>query len=227
MGIATIMANRFMFITNEVEILNAELEKKVEDRTKKLSESLEQVNTLKEQQDGDYYLTSLLVQPLSGNFIKLKETEFKIETLIRQKKQFHFKNKNSEIGGDICIADEINLQGLTYTVFLNGDAMGKSIQGAGGCLVLGTVFKSILERNHSLTHTRSIPPELWMKESFRELQNVFVSFNGSMLISAMFGIIDNRNGTIYYINAEHPYTALYRDGHANFIEREMELEATY
>ncbi|MBP7280806.1 MAG: SpoIIE family protein phosphatase [Leptospiraceae bacterium] len=222
MGIATIMANRFMFITNEVEILNAELEKKVEDRTKKLSESLEQVNTLKEQQDGDYYLTSLLVQPLSGNFIKLKETEFKIETLIRQKKQFHFKNKNSEIGGDICIADEINLQGLTYTVFLNGDAMGKSIQGAGGCLVLGTVFKSILERNHSLTHTRSIPPELWMKESFRELQNVFVSFNGSMLISAMFGIIDNRNGTIYYINAEHPYTALYRDGHANFIDSDSQ-----
>ena len=72
----------------------------LEETAKKLSESLEQVNTLKEQQDGDYYLTSLLVQPLSGNFIKLKETEFKIETLIRQKKQFHFKNKNSEIGGD-------------------------------------------------------------------------------------------------------------------------------
>ena len=34
MGIAAIMANRFMHVTNEVEILNAELEMKVEDRTK-------------------------------------------------------------------------------------------------------------------------------------------------------------------------------------------------
>ncbi|MBK8395932.1 MAG: SpoIIE family protein phosphatase [Leptospiraceae bacterium] len=220
MGIATIMANRFMAITNEVETLNLELEKKVEDRTKKLSESLDQVQILKEKQDGDYYLTSLLVKPLSGNFIQGKETDIKAETLIRQKKQFQFKKKNSEIGGDICIIDEIELANVTYTVFLNADAMGKSIQGAGGCLVLGTVFKSILQRNHSLSHTRRNPPELWMKESFRELQNVFVSFNGSMLISAMFGIIDNRNGIIYYINAEHPFTALYRHGKASFMDAE-------
>ena len=223
MGIATIMANRFMHVTNEVEILNSELEQKVEDRTKKLSESLEQVQKLKEQQDGDYYLTSLLVEPLSGNFIQEKESDFKTEVFIRQKKQFQFKNKKSEIGGDICIVDQIILQGLSYTVFLNGDAMGKSIQGAGGSLVLGTVFKSILQRNHSLSHTRNMFPELWMKESFRELQNVFISFNGSMLISTIFGIIDNRNGTVYYINAEHPFTALYRDGRASFIDANSQV----
>ena len=65
MGIVGIMANRFMHVTNEVETLNAELEK-VEDRTKKkLQESLTETQKLKEQQDGDYYLTSLLVHPLS------------------------------------------------------------------------------------------------------------------------------------------------------------------
>ncbi len=222
MGIAGIMANRFMHVTNEVEILNAELEKKVEDRTRKLSESLTETQNLKEQQDGDYYLTSLLVQPLSRNFIKHKKSNFKIETLIQQKKQFQFKKKKSEIGGDICIIDEILLKDISYTVFLNGDAMGKSIQGAGGCLVIGTVFKSILERNHTLVATRNIPPEVWMKESFRELQNVFVSFDGSMLISAMYGLIDNRNGTIYYINAEHPFSILYRDGKARFIDSESD-----
>ncbi len=223
MGIAGIMANRFMHITNEVEILNAELEERVEDRTRKLTESLTLTQKLKEQQDGDYYLTSLLVEPLSGNFIKQERTNFKTEALIRQKKQFQFKNRKSEIGGDICIVDEILLQGLSYTVFLNGDAMGKSIQGAGGCLVLGTVFKSILERNHTFSNTRNIPPELWMKESFRELQNVFVSFDGTMLISAMYGLIDNRNGTVYYINAEHPYSVLYRDGKARFIDSENHI----
>jgi len=220
MGIAAIMANRFMKVTNEVEELNADLEMKVEDRTKKLSESLDQVNKLKEQQDGDYYLTSLLLQPLSGNFIKTKETEFVTESLVKQKKQFQFRKKTSEIGGDICIVDEIELEGLSFTVFLNADAMGKSIQGAGGCLVLGTVFKSILERNHSNADNRNMPPEHWMKEVFRELQNVFISFNGSMLISAMFGIIDNRNGTMYYINAEHPFSVLYRDRKASFIDEE-------
>ena len=223
MGIAGIMANRFMQVTNEVEVLNTELEMKVEDRTKKLSESLEQVQKLKEQQDGDYYLTSLLLEPLSGNFIEGKNTEFKTETIIHQKKQFQFKKSKSEIGGDICIIDEIILERLTYTVFLNGDAMGKSMQGAGGCLVLGTVFKSILERNHSTPDTRDIPPEVWIKESFKELQNVFVSFNGTMLISAMFGLIDNRNGTVYYVNAEHPFTILYRDGHASFIDQKNHL----
>jgi serine phosphatase RsbU (regulator of sigma subunit) len=219
MGIAAIMANRFMHVTNEVEILNAELEMKVEDRTKKLSESLEQVQTLKEQQDGDYYLTSLLLEPLSGNFIEGLEKDFKTETIIEQKKQFQFKKSKSEIGGDICVIDEIILQRLSYTVFLNGDAMGKSMQGAGGCLVLGTVFKSILERNHSNPDTRDMPPEVWVKESFKELQNVFVSFQGTMLISAMFGLIDNRNGTVYYVNAEHPFSILYRDGRANFIDQ--------
>ncbi len=100
--------------------------------------------------------------------------------------------------------------------------MGKSIQGAGGCLVLGTVFKSILERNHTIPDTRNNPPEIWMRESFRELQNVFVSFDGSMLISAMYGLIDNRNGTVYYINAEHPFSVLYRDGRATFIDTETD-----
>jgi serine phosphatase RsbU (regulator of sigma subunit) len=66
-----------------------------------------------------------------------------------------------------------------------------------------------------------MPPEVWVKESFKELQNVFVSFQGTMLISAMFGLIDNRNGTVYYVNAEHPFSILYRDGRANFIDQKI------
>jgi serine phosphatase RsbU (regulator of sigma subunit) len=38
----------------------------------------------------------------------------------------------------------------------------------------------------------------------------------------MYGLIDNRNGTVYYINAEHPFSVLYRDGRATFIDTETD-----
>jgi serine phosphatase RsbU (regulator of sigma subunit) len=42
-----------------------------------------------------------------------------------------------------------------------------------------------------------------------------------MLISLVLGIIDNDTGLLYYINAEHPWSILYRDGSATFIEQEL------
>ena len=50
-----------------------------------------------------------------------------------------------------------------------------------------------------------------------------LSFNGSMLISAFFGLIDNQNHQMYFLNAEHPFTVLYRNGRARFIENEEHL----
>ena len=221
LGIAGVLANRFVRVHREVEELNQSLEHKVEVRTRELQRTLNEVRALKVQQDGDYFLTSLLIKPLGGNFAKSENVD--IDILVRQKKRFHFRRWNSEIGGDLCTAHTIELRGHTYTAFLNGDAMGKSMQGAGGALVLGVVFKSVITRTaySSISNTKS--PERWLKDCFTELQNIFVSFDGSMLISAVLGLVDDKTGLVYYINAEHPWVVLYRERQASFIENELLL----
>ncbi len=219
LGIAGLLAARFMRVHNEVEELNSSLERKVEERTRQLQHSLNEVRALKVQQDGDYFLTSLLIKPLGGNFVKSERVD--IDMLVRQKKRFQFRHWEAEIGGDLCTAHSIRLNGRNYSAFLNGDAMGKSIQGAGGALVLGTVFKSVVSRTQYAPQNES--PELWLKNCFVELQNIFVSFDGSMLISAVLGLIDDESGMLYFINAEHPWIVLYREGRASFIEDRLIL----
>ncbi|MBE7440246.1 MAG: SpoIIE family protein phosphatase [Spirochaetales bacterium] len=216
MFLAVILANRFVRLHNEVEDLNKNLEKKVQDRTQQLADSLNEIRGLKEQQDGDYWLTSLLIKPLKGLFGRSPNVS--IELLERQKKKFKFRKWSSEIGGDINAVHKITLRGREYTVVINGDAMGKSIQGAGGALVLGTVFKSVIARTEMSSHAANKYPEQWLKECFIEFQNVFTSFDGTMLMSAIIALVDDRSGLVYFINAEHPWAVLWRDGKAEFIE---------
>ncbi len=64
-------------------------------------------------------------------------------------------------------------------------------------------------------------PEQWLKGCFRDLQSVFETFDGSMLASLVMGLIDNDTGLFYFINAEHPWTVLYRDKKASFIDTDM------
>lgn len=220
-GIAAVLANRFLRVHNQVEELNASLELKVEERTRELQKTLTQVQSLKLQQDGDYFLTTLLIKPLMVN--EARSNKIKIEFFIKQKKTFEFKNKTYDIGGDMCIANNIKLRGKNYCVFINGDAMGKSIQGAGGALVLGVVFRSIIERTKIFKPNMELFPEQWLKICFIELQNVFTSFDGSMLVSIVMGLIEENTGALFFLNAEHPWTVLYRDGKAEFLERQLYL----
>lgn len=214
------LAIAFNQMSEKIQDFTNHLEQKVLERTEELNQSLEQIKALKEAQDGDYYLTSLLIEPLSANnnYSTFVKTEFYIE----QKKKFSFRSWESQIGGDICITDTLRLQNREYTVFLNADAMGKSIQGAGGALVLGVVFNANLIRSRLLSQSHFFP-EIWLKERFLDLQNVFLSFDGTMYISVCMGLIDNETGMMYYINAEHPWTVLYRDGIASFLEEKIEL----
>ena len=221
LGIAGILANRFVRVHNQVEELNQSLEKKVEKRTEELQNSLQEIQTLKVQQDGDYYLTSLLIKPLGGNFVESKNVD--IDILIRQKKQFQFRRWEAEIGGDLIASHTIELQGKRYAAFVNGDAMGKSIQGAGGALVLGVVFKAIISRTQKSQAMQRMSPEKWLRICFEELQNVFVSFDGTMMISAVLGLVDEDTGLLYFINAEHPWTVLYRNEKATFLEDGLQL----
>ncbi|MCP5500633.1 MAG: SpoIIE family protein phosphatase [Leptospiraceae bacterium] len=203
----------------KLEEYSNQLEEKVEERTKELLVSLSEVQKLKVQQDGDYFLTSLLLKPFDSNYISAGD--FIVDSYVKQKKEFQFRGRNYEIGGDICVAYKISLKGKEYLVFLNADAMGKSIQGAGGILVLGSVFQSIIQRTQTYSYMRDLSPEKWLKSGFKEMHKVFEGFDGSMLISIIFGLIDVSSGFLYYINAEHPWIILYRDSVAEFIEKEL------
>ncbi len=213
--ILTVLSSQIA-VSVENSLLYARLEEKVEERTRDLNQALIEVKTLKEQQDGDYFLNTLLIEPLAQN--NADSPSLEIDFFIKQKKQFIFRNGHYELGGDINISENLELQGNKYVVFLNGDAMGKSIQGAGGVLVLGTVFKSIVQRTISTDYKKSTYPEKWLKDAFIEMHKAFVSFDGSMLMSLVFGLIDERTGVMYFLNAEHPDIVLYRDAKASFIE---------
>ncbi|HRP69150.1 MAG TPA: PP2C family protein-serine/threonine phosphatase, partial [Turneriella sp.] len=199
----------------------ANLEQKIDERTHELQESLGNVRALKGQQDGDYFLTSLLLKPLSGNYANNRQ--IKVSMFTRQKKRFEFKTRTEEIGGDISLAHSIRLRDRDYTLFLNGDAMGKSMQGAGGSLVLGAVMQSIIERTKLSPKEQVLYPERWLKSVFLELQKTFESFDGSMLISVVLGLADEKSGFVYFINAEHPWSVVYRSGKAFFVENDLTL----
>ncbi|MCX7999564.1 MAG: SpoIIE family protein phosphatase, partial [Leptospiraceae bacterium] len=196
------------------------LEEKVIERTRELKARMKEIEDLKIQQDGDYFLTSLLTKPLSfnANDSEVVATNF----IIRQKKKFEFRNKKSELGGDICVTSKLQLgkpnKLRNYIVILNGDAMGKSMQGAGGAIVMGVVIQSILSRYKTSEKLKDISPERWIEETYHECNSVFKSFQGTMVISAILGIVDELNGEMWDWNAEHPFPILYRDNKAEFIE---------
>lgn len=215
------VANTINMMAGNIKDYTENLESKVAERTRELKEAFDEVTALKVQQDGDYFLTSLLINPLMTNQAQNERVD--VDFFLQQKKEFHFRKRDGEIGGDVCIAHRIHLRGRPYTVFANGDAMGKSLQGAGGALVLGVVFNAFVKRTEVIPTTRNSFPEYWLNAAYNELQNVFISFDGSMLISVVIGMIDEETGMMYYFNAEHPWTVLYRDGKATFTEEELTM----
>ncbi|ULH28631.1 SpoIIE family protein phosphatase [Leptospira weilii] len=235
------LANSFNNMVSSIRDARKELQDyadhlatKVRLRTEELSEKIEELQNLKIQQDGDYFLTSLLAKPL--NYNANKSTRISTQFLLRQKKQFEFKGKRADLGGDICITGNLRLGTPSdykrYVFAMNGDAMGKSMQGAGGALVIGVMVNSILARSAADDRILDTSPEQWLMEMYEELNSVFKSFDGSMVVSASFFLIEENSGKTYYFNAEHPFTVLYRGGRAVFLEsslmlRKIGLESEY
>ncbi|MCB1179817.1 MAG: SpoIIE family protein phosphatase [Leptospiraceae bacterium] len=202
----------------QLQLVNKNLEKLVIERTRELQDTLKEVSQLKQHQDGDYYLIHLIEAPLSSNKNNSKKvtTEFYLE----QKKKVLFRDKLFSIGGDINISGNIYFNNYKnrYIAFLNGDAMGKSMQGAGGAIVLGTAFNHILQkssRDGKIIMEES--PEQWMKNSYRELNNIFQTFDGGMMASCVIGLVKESTGQTFLINAEHPNPVLYRDDISSYI----------
>ena len=190
------------------------------EKNSELSTSLDKINLLKLQQDADYALTARLMEPFGGNFTN--SNNIHIEFYLKQKKSFVFKNQDLEIGGDILIAEELYFNGNKYILFANGDAMGKSMQGACGALVLGVISKSIIANAQSEKKENSIIPNLWLANMVSEIHRIFESFDGSMLASLFIGIMEEKTGDLFYINTEHPQAILYRDDIASFLPSSLE-----
>lgn len=182
----------------------------------RLQKSHTVITRLKNEQDGDYYLTSLLLQPLLRNKAG-KSDKIRFDFLNHQYKKFEFRNHRNEIGGDFSSAHTLSLKGRDCSVFINADAMGKSIQGAGGALILGAVFESIIERTRARFEYKNMYPERWLKSAYIELNNIFENLEGTMLVSMILGVIEHESGMLYFINAEHPGAVIYRDRRASFI----------
>jgi serine phosphatase RsbU (regulator of sigma subunit) len=95
--------------------------------------------------------------------------------------------------------------------------MGKSIQGTGGALVLGSVLEAIVERTKYDDIFKEQYPEQWLKNAFVEIHKVFESFDGSMLVSCILVLLDKREGCVYHINAEHPNMVLLSGDSVKFV----------
>lgn len=181
--------------------------------------SLDEIKNLKRRQDGDYFLTSLLMRPLLKNTNSIDDVT--TDSVIIQKKSFLFKDRHYQLGGDLCISGDLNFSGQRFVLFFNGDAMGKSVQGAGGAIVMGTVLNSIIARSSG--RSLEMDPEQWLRETYNEIQTLFLSFDGAMMVSGILGLINVDSGALFFINAEHPFLILYRNGQARFIDEELTL----
>lgn len=199
----------------EIRNLNEGLEEKVNLRTDELNQSLIDISQLKIQQDGDYFLIYQLLNPFAIKDVN--STNFVVDHFLRQKKAFEFKNQKFEIGGDINISHTIHLQDRKFLLFVNADAMGKSMQGAGGALVFGSVFQSVVQRTKADPGFKNLSPETWLISTLMDLQLIFETFDGTMLVSLILGLIEEDTGKLYFLNAEHPMIVLYRNGKSNFL----------
>ncbi|MFO1525234.1 MAG: PP2C family protein-serine/threonine phosphatase [Turneriella sp.] len=209
------LAVNFDAATYEINTIRNYLTELVDEKTKTLSDAYEELKRLKLRQDGDYYLTSNLIESLTE--MRPESDTVHIDSLIKQYKTFEFMGHTKEIGGDMNAAFTVRLQGEKYTLVVNADAMGKSLQGAGGVLVLGSALRSLVERTQITEGLRNLSPERWLKNSFLELHRLFSSFNGGMMASMICLLIHDASGYTVMINAEHPKGILLRDNQTSFI----------
>ncbi|MCR9144776.1 MAG: SpoIIE family protein phosphatase [bacterium] len=192
------------------------LESLVEQRTSELQSSLDEVSRLKEQQDGDYLLISRILHPMTSTNIEGEAV--RIDSIVAQYKQFEFRGMAGELGGDLCMAEPLQLDGGRYVAFMNADAMGKSVQGASGAIVLAVAFRAFLHLSaDGQIPISGRPPIEWLLRLTEELQRVFRPFEGRMMVSLLLGLVHESSGQLYAINAGHPSAVLLREGTASYV----------
>ncbi len=200
---------------------NESLAALIAERTQDLGEALNRVSRLEEMQQSDYLLMSQLLNPLSASNLAIGK--LKADFFAEQKKHYSFKGQSGEIGGDYTLFAPLKFRDsrAQWLFFFNGDAMGKSSQGAAGALVCGVTLQSILARTG--TNPIGTKPEAWLKSVFKELDHIFSMFKGSMSMTAVLGLVNAQNGKTLCINAEHPPLVLYRRNRAGYLEEKSGL----
>lgn len=199
-----------------LQVYAQNLESLVDQRTSELQHTLDEVSRLKEQQDGDYLLISRVLDPMTRATIAGELV--RVESLVNQHKRFEFRGMAGELGGDLCMAEQITLGRETYVAWINADAMGKSVQGASGAIVMAVAFRAFLH----LSADGQIPlnarePVEWILRLAEELQRVFRPFEGRMMVSLMLGLMNETTGEMCVINAGHPPAVLLRAGVGTYI----------
>ncbi|MCX7633924.1 MAG: SpoIIE family protein phosphatase [Turneriella sp.] len=195
----------------ELKRMNEQLEKMVEERTRQLKETLEQVQALKEQQDADYFLTTLLLKPLSN--VNGQPAPFcRLQSLVKQKKSFRFRNREYQIGGDYVFAESILIGNKPFIFAINADAMGEiDPRGRGSAYSwfraqgpFGTekVFEHLTGRLAQFALPQAAPRIPFLR---RLDDGVFV--NGP----------HRKRRRAYLLSAEHPAPVLYKDGRARLL----------
>ena len=205
------LAQAFNEMVRDIESYALYMEDIVTRKSQELQTTLRKVRDLKNQQDADYYLTTMLANPLlkNGNVSNVVHTDF----LIEYKKKFQYEKWEAELGGDLCVTANPKIEGEGYTFFFNGDAAGHAMKGAGGALITGSLLSSLVAREGV-----GLDPSEWLQGMVLELQKVFRGLDGRVKLSCVMGLIHDRSGALYSINAGHPKTVLFRNGRARFLE---------
>ncbi len=204
------LARSFTRMVEVVRKNQENLETQVQNRTIELQESLSQLRYLKQKQDVDYFLAGLLALPLSKDMNI--NSAIKTEWFIEQKKKISYRNHQSQVGGDSIITASLLFRDRGHCVFfINTDAMGKSLQGAGGSVVIGSIVNAYLTPIAPEKDILNLVPEEWLQEIFINIQRVFESFQGNMYVSCIMGLVNEETGKMTYINADHPAPILFRD----------------
>jgi len=214
------LARSFTRMVDVVRKNQDDLETQVQNRTVELEESLNQLRYLKQKQDVDYFLAGMLVLPLSKDMNI--NSAIKTEWFIEQKKKIYYRNHQSQVGGDSIITASLLFRDRGHCVFfINTDAMGKSLQGAGGSVVIGSIVNAYLTPIAPEKEVLNLVPEKWLQEIFINIQRVFESFQGNMYVSCIMGLVNEETGKMTYINADHPAPILFRDKTTGIMEQNV------
>lgn len=192
--------------------------KEIVEYNNKLTKVHKKLVKSKEKQDGDYYLTSLLTKPLMSTVDRYGALS--IEEFLEQKKKYNFRSKKGEIGGDFNFCDKIKINGEEYLLVINADAMGKSIQGAAGSLILGVLLNALVYNSWRARENQFQDVEDWIKQAYELLQFNFTLFDGSMFISMVLSVFDEETGKMHFVNFEHPLSVLIRNNNIRFLQEE-------
>lgn len=181
-----------------------------------LKVSIKKIRDLKKKRQADYYLLYNLFEPLK--YFNYNSEVIKIEYFLQQYEKFTYKSFKFNLGGDYIFINQIRLRNRTYTFFINADAMGKSLQGLTGITVLTTIISTVIKRTEKRLLEKERYPETWLKYTCLEIEEVYSSFQGYMMISAVSGLIDEENGLFYFINFDHPRPILKRNNNYEFLQ---------